>query len=182
MLRRGLLVGGLGLSLALAGAGVIVQAPALAQETSTSTTASDARAADRAEWKADRLARYESFLAKFAANLGISDPALVETAFKDTLKELIDEQLAAGDIAANDAAELKARIDGADGPIFFGGFGSGRGDRMSGIGGPGGHRLRGGHGFDRPAGVGGGIETEEDDSSDVESLPASEEADSTPST
>lgn len=191
MLRRGLLVGGLGLSLTLTGAGLVNQAPAFAQESSTSTpadstttaTATDSRAAARAEWEAERLAQYENFLAKFAANLGLSDPALVETAYKDTLKELIDEQLAAGDIAANDAAELKTRIDEADGPLFFGG---GRGDRMIGIGGgPGGHDMRGGRGGgrgdNRPPGVGGATEDEADDDSGVESLPATEEAESTPS-
>lgn len=192
MLRRGLLVGGLGLSLTLAGAGIIT--PTFAQESSTetssSTTTSETRAAERAEWEVERRQQYENFLAKFAANLGISDPALVETAFKDTLKQTIDEQLAAGDIAANVAAELKTRIDEADGPLFFGGLGGGRGDRMIGFG-PGGHDMRGGRGDgqmrpggmfgDQPAGVDGGIETEADDAGDVESLPATEEAESTPS-
>jgi hypothetical protein len=182
MLQRGLVVGGLGLSLTLAGAGVLSQVPAFAQETSTKTTVTVERAADRAAWEAERQERYENFLAKFAANLGISDPEQIETGFRDTLKEMIDEELAAGDIAANDAAELKARIDEADGPLFFGGLGGGRGDRMIGIVGPGGHRMRGGHGDRLPAGIGGDVETAPaDDSTEVDLLPATEEAVATPS-
>ena len=180
MLRRGLVVGGLGLSLTLAGAGVLSQVPAFAQETST-TTADDERAADRAAWEAERQERYENFLAKFAANLGISDSAQVETAFRDTLKEMIDEELVAGEIAANDAAELKARIDEADAPLFSGGFGGGRGDRIFEIGGPGGHRMPGGHAGPLPGGVGGDIEIDpDDDSAEVDLLPATEDAVATP--
>jgi hypothetical protein len=137
MLRRGLLVSGLGLSLTVAGAGVFGQGSALAQDASDNTSPSQTtevtREERRPEWDAAQLAQYENFLAKFAENLGISDPAQVETAFKDTLKDLIDEQFEAGDISANAAEELKTQIDEANLHDIFGFGGFGRGDRMIGF-------------------------------------------------
>jgi hypothetical protein len=133
MLRRGLLISGLGLSLTVAGAGVFGEVSALAQDASDSVpaqTTGSSREERRAEWEAERQAQYENFLAKFAENLGISDPAQVETAFKDTLKELIDEQFEAGDISRNAAEEMKTRIDEAELQDIFGFGGFGRGDRM----------------------------------------------------
>ena len=75
---------------------------------------------------------YDEFVAALAANLGISDPATVDTAIKETLKQQVDEQLAAGEISANEATARKERIDAGE----FGGFFFGRGG------------LRGGDGFD----------------------------------
>lgn len=116
MLRRGLIVTGLGLSLSLAG--VTGAIPSSAQETAVSVPAS--QGADLAEWEAEQAARYEEFLARFTEQLGLDDPALVETAFKETMKEMIDARFAAGEISANLAEELKTRIDEADGPLLFG--------------------------------------------------------------
>lgn len=140
MLRRGLLISGLGFSLTVAGAGIAGQGPVLAQDATnpvpSSQTTQASREERRAEWEAERTAQYENFLATFAENLGISDPAQVETAFKDTLKDLIDEQVEAGDLAVNAAEEMKSRIDEAEmQDLFgFGGFGAvGHGDRLIGF-------------------------------------------------
>lgn len=131
MLRRGLLVGGLGLSLTVAGAGVLGQGSVLAQETTETAPSSEMSREERmAEWEAARVEQYENFLAKFAENLGISDPAQVETAFKDTLKDMIDEQFEAGDLSANAAEEMKALIDEAELHEIFGFGGFGRGERV----------------------------------------------------
>jgi hypothetical protein len=186
MLRRGLLIGGLGLSLTMVSAAVL---PTAAQESSAGGSGTELTIEERvAAWEEERQQRYDDFLAAFAANLGIDDPAQVETAFKETLKQMIDEELAAGNIAANHAAELKQRIDEADGPILFHGFGGGRDgmlgrhDRMIGRG-PGGRFHRPGRIFgEKPGGAGGTIEqTPSDEGADeVESLPATDEAESTP--
>ncbi|MDQ3692684.1 MAG: hypothetical protein M3464_03545 [Chloroflexota bacterium] len=121
-MRRRVLLSGLGLSLSLAGARAV---PAMAQDTTVSFPPTGV--ADLSEWEAERAARYEEFLARFTDNLGLSDPELVETAFKETLKEMIDDRLAAGEISANLAEDLKTRIDEAEGPILIG------------------HLMRGGH-------------------------------------
>jgi hypothetical protein len=68
---------------------------------------------------------YDEFVADLAANLGISDPATLDTAIKETLKQQVDEQLAAGEISANEATARKERIDAGE---FGGFFGVGRGD------------------------------------------------------
>ena len=190
MLRRGLLIGGLGMSLTLAGAGVLQALPAAAQESSTGGADTEVTVEERvAAWEEERQQRYDDFLARFAANLGIDDPAQVETAYKDTLKQMIDAELEAGNIAANAATELKQRIDEADGPVLFGGIGGHEGrmvrfERRDGKG------RRGDGGFHRPGrifgempgGPGGVIELapDEDAAGDVDSLPATDEAESTP--
>lgn len=124
MLRNGLIVTGLGLSLALAG--ISGASPATAQETAASVPAS--QEGDLAEWEAERAARYEEFLARFTEHLGLDDPAVVETAFTETLKEMVDERFAAGEISANLAEELKTRIDEAESPLLFGRLLPGPGD------------------------------------------------------
>jgi hypothetical protein len=68
-------------------------------------------------------AKYQEFVAALATNLGVTDAATVDTAIRTTLKGLVDAELAAGDIAANDATELKAAIDASVAPIRVGGFG-----------------------------------------------------------
>ena len=193
MLRRGLLVGGLGLSLTLTGAGALNALPAAAQDTSAGETDKVLTVEERvAAWEEERLQRYERFLAAFAENLGIDDTSQVETAYKEALKQLVEDELAAGDISANAAAELKERIDAASGPILFGGFGGGRDrrvaiferDGMPGRGdflGP-----RGGHGpiiIEMPRGAGGAVElapADDPEVGEVDSLPADDGTEGTP--
>ena len=173
MRRRGLLIGGLGLS--VAGAMALAGMPALAQE-SASDSAGAAQTRDEriAAWEEAQQQRYEDFLAKFAENLGVDDPAQVETALKETLKQMIDEELAAGTISANAAAEMKERIDAAEGPALFGGFGGhrGRGGRISG-------RQDGPHMFE-PRDDGSERAPVDDGSGEDEALPATDGAASTP--
>ncbi|MBA2519856.1 MAG: hypothetical protein H0V24_09325 [Chloroflexia bacterium] len=121
-MRRRVFLSGLGLSLSLAGARAV---PVIAQDRTVGIPPTEA--VDFAEWEAERAARYEEFLARFTDNLGLSDPDLVETAFKETLQEMIDERSAAGEIPADLAEDLKTRIDDAEGPLLIG------------------HLMRGGH-------------------------------------
>lgn len=60
---------------------------------------------------------YQDFLAKLATNLGVADAAAVDAAIRTTLKQTVDERLAAGDLSANDATAIKERIDAADVPL-----------------------------------------------------------------
>lgn len=193
MLRRGLLVGGLRLSLTLTGTGALNALPAAAQDTSADESDQVLTVEERVDaWEAERRQRYERFLAAFTENLGIDDPVEVETAFKEALKEMVDEELTAGDISANAAAELQERIDAASGPILFGGLGGGRDRPMMildhhehpGLPGPlGRHR-----GLDRimiemPPGASGEVELAPPDaepSTVVDSLPADDGAEATP--
>jgi len=57
---------------------------------------------------------YQDFVGKLAANLGIADATQVDAAIKTTLKQMVDEQLAAGNISANEATAAKQAIDNGD--------------------------------------------------------------------
>jgi hypothetical protein len=71
--------------------------------------------------------QYQEFIAALATNLGVADATTVDTAIRTTLKGFVDAELAAGDLAANDATEMKEAIDAAEAPIWIGGFGRGGG-------------------------------------------------------
>jgi Arc/MetJ family transcription regulator len=115
-------------ALAMVGVGAISNHGVFAQE---STPEAESTPAVGSAGETDTSA-YDDFVAALAVELGISDPATVDAAIKETLKQQVDEQLAAGEISANRATELKARIDAGDfGPLF----GFGRGDH-GGRGGP----------------------------------------------
>lgn len=122
--------------------------PAASTEESTeSATATDKRAAREAE--------YAAFLDALAVNLGVADGETVDAAIRTTMKQVVDERLAAGEISADLAAELKLAIDTGDFPVGLhlpgmGGFGGpGRGD---GFGPRGDHDGRGPHrGIDKPS-------------------------------
>ena len=64
--------------------------------------------------QAEREARYAAFLDALAVNLGVADGETIDAAIRTTLKQMIDERLAAGEISANLADELKAAIDSGD--------------------------------------------------------------------
>ena len=78
---------------------------------------------------------YQALVAQLAANLGQSDVTAVDTAIRDALKTLVEEQFAAGSISRNDADALISGIDTSVAPIhagFRGGHGHrGRHDRDS---------------------------------------------------
>jgi hypothetical protein len=54
---------------------------------------------------------YQDFVAKLATNLGETDSAVVDTAIRESLKQVIDERQAAGDLPAEQAEAIKERID-----------------------------------------------------------------------
>ena len=66
-----------------------------------------------------REAEYAAFLDALAVNLGVADGETVDAAIKTTLKQMVDERLAAGEISADLATELKAAIDSGNVPIGF---------------------------------------------------------------
>ena len=106
-------------------------------------TAQDASATDQSSTpSADagvskREALVQDFLAKLAANLGISQSDL-EQAIRATDSQILDELVADGKITEDEVAKIRDRIESGDFPLFpFGGHGPGRG--------PGGPHH--GHGF-----------------------------------
>jgi len=126
----------LGLSaaaVAVLGIGALTDRGVFAQEaTPPATTETPASSADASS-------AYDEFVEGLAANLGIADAATVDTAIKETLKQRVDEELAAGNIAANAATALKERIDAGEfgGPFFFGHGGDRHGGPFGGHGEPG---------------------------------------------
>lgn len=60
--------------------------------------------------------KYTDFVDKLAANLGNLDAAKVDAAIRTTLKQMVDEELQAGNISAKQATALKNRIDSGDFP------------------------------------------------------------------
>lgn len=114
--------------------------------------------------------QYQEFVAALATNLGIADAATVDTAIRTTLKALVDTELAAGDLAANDATAMKEAIDAAEAPIRVGGFGRG-----GGFGAHGGMKPGGRGGMGRP-----GDDTQKPDDSDSDDTTPGVEA--TPTT
>jgi hypothetical protein len=119
-------------ALAMIGTGTVVNNGVFAQE---STPEAESTPAVGSAGETETSA-YDEFVAALAANLGISDPATVDTAIKETLKQQVDEQLAAGEISANEATARKERIDAGEFGGFFLGRGGLRGDGFD-------HRGRG---------------------------------------
>ena len=90
------------------------------ESSSTGTTAAD---------------RYQDFLDRLAGNLGGTDAAALDAAIRTTLKQTVDERLAAGEISANAADALKQQIDSADFPLRAVGLIGGRlGGGLDGLG------------------------------------------------
>ena len=78
--------------------------------------------------------KYLDFVAKLAANLGETDATVVDTAIRDALKAMVDDEFDAGDISRNAATAIKERIDSSDAPIavmMIGGMGRRMRDRRS---------------------------------------------------
>jgi hypothetical protein len=68
----------------------------------------------------------QEFMSKLAGKLGIGQDKL-QTAVKDTQKEIIDEQVLQGKITQQQADQLKQRVDANNGVLPFGGMMRGRG-------------------------------------------------------
>ena len=93
--------------------------------------------------ESDTDAAYAEFVTGLAANLG-SDAATVEAAITQTLTDMVEAKLAAGEISADEAAALTERIASGDVPLRLGWLGGDHG--RDGAGGPGGFDGRGGPG------------------------------------
>ena len=125
-------------ALALLGAGAIAEGGVFAQDDYSTPPAGLGTPAAGSD--ATTSTAYQDFVDALAANLGIGDPATVDAAIKTTLKQQVDDRLAAGEISANQATALKERIDAGDfGPFLFG---HGRGIGGPGRGGPQGHNYQ----------------------------------------
>jgi len=85
-------------------------------------TTNTSEATDRATQSAER---YQDFVSKLASNLGLAGATGVDTAIRDALKGMIDDQLAAGEIAANNATAWKTEIDESVAPLKIGSPGAG---------------------------------------------------------
>ena len=75
---------------------------------------------------ADKVARQEAYLAKVAAALGVTVDAL-KAALTSSSLATVDERLAAGEITAEQAADMKERIESGEALFGFRGPGGGRG-------------------------------------------------------
>ncbi|HEY6563327.1 MAG TPA: hypothetical protein VIY86_02420 [Pirellulaceae bacterium] len=142
---------GLGLA-AILGLGAVGGSHVFAQDATPTPSATDPApetTIDRAaEMEAANKAAYDQFVANLAAELGSTDSA-VDIAIRNSLKQSLDDQLAAGDLAANDVTAMKEVIDAAANPLMLGVGGPGT---IHIIGGPGSLEVRGGIGI--PGGPG----------------------------
>ena len=120
--RRNLLagIGGLGL------AGVIGINRVLAQE-ATPTATDDEDASDDpdavvedafADAEREIGEAYQNFVAKLADQLGNTDAATVDTAIRNALKAMVDQEFDEGNISRNLATEIKERIDASEAPLM----------------------------------------------------------------
>jgi hypothetical protein len=122
MNRRRFVVGGSASAVTLAMAGLATRQAVHAQ---------DATPAPSPDTK---TSRYDLFVAALAAALGSGDATAVDAAIRTALKQLVDDEFAAGNISANEATARKEQIDTAASPLGTGGIGGGRGGRHDGRG------------------------------------------------
>lgn len=125
-----------------AGAAAIVGTTLARAQESTSTpetgTDSTTDTEDTTTPENSRATQYQTFLTKLAAVLSITDTTTLDTGIRDALKGIIDDELAAGDIAANAATEAKTAIDESTAPLSFHlGLGGAMGSFGGQFGGPG---------------------------------------------
>jgi hypothetical protein len=125
----------LGFALIIGGAATIPHA--FAQE-ATQVVEVPAQTEQVADPDARLAEAYDSFVASLASELHV-DEAAVDAAIRIALKDQVAVQQDAGNLDADQAAAIEARIDAADAPLFLG------------IGGPGGFAGHGRmHGFAGP--------------------------------
>ncbi len=150
MTRWKTIVGVLGLLLVLAGTRAFSIETTNAQSSAAGTPAAGDSGATSSDTDPAQL--YQDFLTKLTTNLGETDTARVDQAIRDSLKQVVDDRQAAGDLTAEQATALKERIDANDIPI--------------GLGGPGGHGFRGPHGGDMGRSGPGGWDNDRDGQDD----------------
>jgi hypothetical protein len=109
--------------------GIAIQQGVFAQDdsdnpTTSSTTAAqeeDATNAQGTDANAEAAVQYMGFIETVAANLGVSDPMVVDGVIKDVLTQVVDEQLAAGELADDAASALHGQIESGNvAPLIFG--------------------------------------------------------------
>ena len=105
--RRRVLAGTAGL-----GAAALLGAKLVQAQTATGTP-------EAGTTETDEQTYYDNFVGKLAANLNISDAATVDTAIRDSLTEIVDEELAGGHISQDTATKLKENIASGDVPFLF---------------------------------------------------------------
>jgi hypothetical protein len=128
--RRNVIAGiaGLGIAAGIGASQVLAQdaTPTPSDETGGTTSG------EQPDKAAEIGAAYQNFVGKLATNLGESDTAKVDTAIRDALKAMVDEQYNDGKISRNLADDLKSRIDSSDAPLavaMLGGMGLRRVER-----------------------------------------------------
>jgi hypothetical protein len=121
----------LGLGIVIGGGPAVPSASA--QETTPAVEA-PAQAAQTNDPEARLAQPYDDFVAALAKELN-ADESTVDAAIRTALKDQVAAQETAGNLDVDQVAEIQARIDDADAPLFLG-FGGPGG--MHGFGGPGG--------------------------------------------
>lgn len=104
-------------TLAFTGIATLADHPAFAQSTDSATATAGAATGAAATTPDPRAEQARTYLERLAGNLGTT-PEKLDLALRDTMKELIDDAVAAGDLAANDAERLKQAVDTADLPVL----------------------------------------------------------------
>jgi hypothetical protein len=119
------------------GAAVITGATlARAQESTPEAGTDSTDTTDTTTPDETRGSNYQTFLTKLAAELSLTDTTALDTDIRDALKAMVDDVLAAGDLAANDATDMKTAIDESPSPIKIGFFSHSEfGDGPGGMGG-----------------------------------------------
>jgi hypothetical protein len=170
--RRKFVVGGGAAALTVAG--LAIQRSADAQD-ATATPSTGTTAPETSQDQTQTT--YQDFIAALATNLGIADATTVDTAIRTTLKQLVDDQLTAGHISADEATARKTRIDSSDSPLGMGGFG-GVGGFGGGRGGD--HGGPGGRNGGRPGGKNDGKSDGNDKSGETDTDESTPAAGATP--
>ena len=150
------------LLVAVLGLGAFGVRGVFAQESTPTTEEADSPT-DATTEVSDADAAYDAFVAGLAANLG-TDTTTVEAAITQTLTDMVDAKLAAGEISADEAAALTERITAGDVPLRLGWLGGDHG--RGGPGGTGDFDGHGGPGGDRSAASDRGDNDDPDDSLD----------------
>ncbi len=122
--RRRVISGIAGVGAAVIAGGAIAAAQTTATP-ETGTGSSDST--DTTSLETKKAEQYQTFLTKLGAELSISDTATIDTGIRNALKSMVDDQVTAGDLATNDATEIKADIDASVSPLKFGVGGRGKG-------------------------------------------------------
>lgn len=125
--RRQIVTGAMGVGVASALGVTIARAQSATPNATPATTTGGTTASGETPQKL-----YTDFIGKLATNLGNLDTAKVDTAFRTSLKQMVDEAQQAGLISADEATTLKGQIDNGNFP------GDLVGDLRGRFGGPGG--------------------------------------------